>query len=136
MGFYKLLFIYTTFKKELAMKRLLCVFFINFFMATTLFATININTASESELETLNGIGPTRAKAIIEYRQQQGAFKSIEGIKNVSGIKDAVYLKIKNDIAISGLNTSPIPKDKPLEKAEKAEKATNKTMIIKKGPLM
>ena len=61
---------------------------------------ININTASTSELETLPGIGPALAKRIIEYRTQSGGFKSIEEIKNVSGIGEKKFDSIKNLITI------------------------------------
>ncbi len=61
---------------------------------------ISINTASLEELQTLDGIGETKAKAIIGYRETNGAFKDIEEIKNVSGIGDSTYEKIKDDITI------------------------------------
>ena len=61
---------------------------------------ININTASLEELMTLNGVGEAKAKAIIEYRNTSGGFKTLEEIKNVSGIGDAAYNKIKDNIAI------------------------------------
>lgn len=63
-------------------------------------AIVNINTASQSQLETLTGIGPVKAKAIIDYRQTKGSFKSISEIKNVSGIGDATFQKIKDKISI------------------------------------
>ena len=59
---------------------------------------ININTASQSELENLPGVGPTLAASIIQYRQQYGAFTVIEDIKNVPGIGDALFDQIKNRI--------------------------------------
>ena len=49
---------------------------------------------------TLNGIDEAKANAIIEYRTQNGNFKKIEDIKNVSGIGDAIYEKIKNNITL------------------------------------
>lgn len=61
---------------------------------------ININTASKEELQTLDGIGEAKAKAIIEYREKNGNFQKIDDIKNVSGIGDSVYEKIKNNITI------------------------------------
>lgn len=61
---------------------------------------VNINTASESELDTLSGVGPSTAKAIIQYRSESGSFKSIEDIKNVSGIGDGKFDKIKDDITV------------------------------------
>ncbi len=61
---------------------------------------ININTASLEQLMTLNGIGESKAKAIIEYRQTNGNFSKIEDIINVSGISETIYNKIKNSITV------------------------------------
>lgn len=61
---------------------------------------ININTANESELVKINGIGPAKAKAIISYREENGGFGSIEDIKNVSGIGEGTFLKIKDYISV------------------------------------
>ena len=59
---------------------------------------VNINTASQEELDVLPGIGPTRAKAIIDYRAEHGNFKSIDEIKNVKGIKEGEFSKIQDKI--------------------------------------
>lgn len=59
---------------------------------------INLNTATIGELMTLPGIGESKAAAIIQYREEHGAFKSPEDIKKISGIKDGVYDKIKDFI--------------------------------------
>ena len=61
---------------------------------------ININTASASELDTLPGIGPTTAQKIVEYRDQNGPFVSIEDIINVSGIGPGTYERIKDLITV------------------------------------
>lgn len=61
---------------------------------------VNINTANQTELETLPGIGPATALKIIDYRKEKGKFKSIEDIKEVSGIGDIKYEKIKDLICI------------------------------------
>lgn len=61
---------------------------------------VNINTADRTALMTLSGIGETRAAAIIAYREANGAFDSIEDIKNVEGIKDAVFQKISDNITV------------------------------------
>ena len=61
---------------------------------------ININTATQTELETLTGIGPSTASKIIEYRKQNGEFKTIEDTKNVSGIGENKYESIKNNICV------------------------------------
>lgn len=61
---------------------------------------ININTATKDELLNLPGIGESKAKSIISYRTENGNFKTIEDIKNVSGIGDALFEQIKNNITI------------------------------------
>ena len=61
---------------------------------------ININTATEEELESLKGIGPATAKNIISYREEYGGFSSIEEIKNVKRIGDKTFEKIKEDICV------------------------------------
>lgn len=58
----------------------------------------NINTANQTELETLPGIGPSIALKIINYRNEHGKFEKIEDIKNVSGIGDSKYENIKEYI--------------------------------------
>ena len=61
---------------------------------------ININTATKDELVTLSGIGDTKAQAIIDYRNSNGNFTSIEGLLNVTGIGDAIFAKIKDFITV------------------------------------
>lgn len=61
---------------------------------------VNINTATQTELETLPGIGPSTASKIICYRKENGKFKSIEEIKKVSGIGDSKFKKIKELIKV------------------------------------
>ncbi|HNX29195.1 MAG TPA: helix-hairpin-helix domain-containing protein [Syntrophomonadaceae bacterium] len=62
---------------------------------------VNINKATAEELSSnLNGIGPTLAQRIIDYRESNGAFKNIEEIKNVSGIGDKRYADIKEMIVV------------------------------------
>ena len=61
---------------------------------------VNINTASLEELDTLPGIGPTTAQKIIDYREENGPFATIEDIVNVSGIGAATYEDIKDLITV------------------------------------
>ena len=61
---------------------------------------IDISTADETALTSITGIGPAKAKAIIAYREQHGAFGSIEDIRNVSGIGDSTFNKIKDEIKV------------------------------------
>ena len=61
---------------------------------------VNINTADVAGLTSLSGIGETRAKAIIAYREENGDFKTKEDIKNVSGIGDSIYSNIEKMITV------------------------------------
>lgn len=62
---------------------------------------VNINRAELSELETLPGIGPAKAQAIIDYREQQGPFKQVEDIQNVSGIGEKTFEKLQESISVN-----------------------------------
>ena len=61
---------------------------------------VNINKANEGELQNLTGIGLSIAKRIVQYRNENGNFKNLEDIKNVSGIGDSKYENIKDEICI------------------------------------
>ncbi len=61
---------------------------------------VNINSANQTELETLPGVGPSLAQKIIEHREENGNFKKIEDIQNVKGIGDKKYSNIKEKICI------------------------------------
>lgn len=68
--------------------------------STTQSGLVNLNTASKEELMTLPGIGESKAEAVIRHRQEQGKFQTIEDIMQISGIKDAVFAKIKDRITV------------------------------------
>lgn len=61
---------------------------------------VSINTASLEELQTLTGIGESKAKSIIEYREENGGFKDVTELKNISGIGDSIFDKIKENITL------------------------------------
>lgn len=61
---------------------------------------VNINSANQTELETLPGIGPSLAQRIIEYREVNGEFERIEDLQNIKGIGDSKYSNIKEKICI------------------------------------
>lgn len=61
---------------------------------------ININTADEKELQQIKGIGPALAGRIIDYRENNGAFKSIDEIKKVRGIGDKTFEKMRDQITV------------------------------------
>ncbi|MBE3023024.1 helix-hairpin-helix domain-containing protein [Campylobacter sp. RM9328] len=93
-------------------------------LATQAFAVINLNTATKDELMSLNGIGESKAEAIIEYRKAN-KFNSIEDIKNISGIGDKTYENLKDDISVSG-KTTVQPKVKEIK-----DKSAKKTKELK-----
>jgi len=74
-------------------------------------AAVNINTASQSELETLNGIGANKAAAIIKYRKEHGNFKSVDDLTNIKGIGPKMVKKIGKDATVSGKTTSTTKQD-------------------------
>lgn len=61
---------------------------------------VNLNTADADQLTTLPGIGKAKAEAILNYREERGGFSAIEEIKEVSGIGDAIYEKLKEHITV------------------------------------
>ena len=61
---------------------------------------VNLNTATKEELMTLKGIGEAKAEDIIRYREKSGGFKKIEDIMKISGIKEAGFQKIKDNITV------------------------------------
>lgn len=75
------------------------------FAATALSGVVNVNTASAEELSLLPGVGPARARAIVELRQQRGGFKRVEDLLEVKGIGEASLAKLKPYLALEGKST-------------------------------
>ena len=78
---------------------------VKFFLAlilisTLLFSAINVNKANSAQLQTLNGIGPTKAQEIINYRKSHGGFKTVEELVNVKGIGPKTLMNMKSQVAI------------------------------------
>ena len=96
---------------------------------SSVWAAININTATEAELQTLSGIGPSKAKAIVEYRKQNGNFKTTADIKNVKGIGDGIFNKISAEINVAGTSAKVSPKPATATAAKPA--ATKTTAPVK-----
>ncbi|OQX12380.1 MAG: hypothetical protein BWK73_15105 [Thiothrix lacustris] len=122
-------------KKTLAIASLLLSLFVS---PMVLAETVNINTADAAALDALDGIGEKKAEAIVAYRTEHGEFKTLEDLKEVSGIGDKLFDKIKEQIALTDADaaatdktakTTDAPKaDAPTaEKTDKAETAAEKT---------
>lgn len=69
-------------------------------MAFPAFAAVNINTATQSELEVVRGLGPAKAQAIIAYRESNGSFKSLDELDNVKGFGKASIEKLKEELSV------------------------------------
>jgi comEA protein len=68
----------------------------------TLVGTVNINTATPDQLELLPGVGPERARAIVEWRGEHGAFKSVDDLLQVSGIGQKALDRMRPHVTVSG----------------------------------
>jgi len=92
------------------MKRLLAV--IALFVAGVGFAcaAVNINTASVDELDAVKGIGPGKAKAIVEYRSKNGPFKSVNDLKGVKGFGDKSVAKLSKELSVGETPAKPAKK--------------------------
>ena len=69
-------------------------------------APVNLNTATQAQLETLPGVGAKAAQRILEYRQKNGNFKKVEDLMNVKGIGEKAFLKLKPLLTVT---TKPAP---------------------------
>ena len=89
-------------------------------VTATAHAAVNLNTAQQSELQRTKGLDKHKAKAIIDYRNQNGRFDSLDELREVRGFDAATIDKLKPQLALSG------PPYTPPEKAEKPEKESGK----------
>ena len=89
------------------MRYMFLVYLMLLLLSPAAYAVVDINTASQAELESLNGIGPAKAQAILEYRKKNGGFKTVEELDQVPGIGQATLAGLKKDISVGGKKASP-----------------------------
>jgi len=83
-----------------------CLLVLAGLMAYPAFAAVNINTATQSELEVVKGLGPAKAKAIIMYREANGNFKHLDELDKVKGFGKASVEKLKADLSVDAAKVS------------------------------
>ena len=81
------------------MKTLLGSLLAALLFSVSAWAAVDINTATQSELEAVKGIGPAKAKAIVEHRQKNGAFKNLDALAEVKGFGKASVAKLKGELS-------------------------------------
>lgn len=104
------------------MQRFLQLLVIFFVFSSTAFAGVNINTASEAEFEALKGIGPAKAKAIVDYRNQHGHFKSIDDLEKVSGVGPGTINQIRDELTVGEIAAAPDTEKVVVKKEELSSK--------------
>jgi competence protein ComEA len=77
-------------------------------LSTAAAAALNLNTATKDDLVTLPGIGPAKAQAIVDYRNQHGPFRSVDEVRKVKGIGEKLFLQIKPELSV-GPAKAPAP---------------------------
>lgn len=101
------------------MKKVILALVVFLSISLNAMAGVNINTATQAELESLDGIGPTKAQSIINYRKSHGGFKSVDDLKQVDGIGNTTLENLRKNISITGPTTAVAPKANKVAKAKK-----------------
>ena len=99
------------------MKKIAKVFALMFILTGPTWAAVNINTATQSELESVKGLGAAKAKAIIVYREKNGPFKSVDELDKVKGFGKATVDKLRPELSTE--STPNLAAEKPTASAAK-----------------
>lgn len=95
------------------MKKLLLALIAFFAFTSMALSAVNLNTADREELEVVDGIGPKKAEAILNYRDKHGLFKSVDDLKNVNGFGEKTVAQMRSKLTVGS--------NKPAKAAAKAE---------------
>lgn len=106
------------------MKKLLLVFLGALAFSLSAYAAIDLNTATEAELQTVKGIGPAKAKAIVEYRKKHGEFKSTDDLEKVPGFGKKSIDKIRKDITVGNETAAAAGKTADLKSVKETKDKT------------
>ncbi len=116
------------------MKKILAALLITMAISFNAYAAINLNTASRAELESIKGIGPSKAQAIIDYRKKHGDFNSISELKEINGIGPETLKNMRRKLTVEGQSQttrSNKSKKKNDQKTAKKPKRIKKQYDIK-----
>lgn len=111
------------------MKKLLTAIAASLLFSLPAFAAVDLNSASQAELETVKGIGPAKAKAIVEYRKKNGNFKSADDLDKVPGFGKKTVDNVKKEITVGNAKAASAGKTadaKTVKEGPKAGKAEAK----------
>lgn len=91
------------------MKKILIVAFAALMLtfASLTYAAVDLNSATAAELESVKGIGPAKAKAIIEHREKSGPFKSVDDLKGIKGFGAKTIEKLRPELTVGGAPAAP-----------------------------
>ena len=94
------------------MKKFLLVLLsvVAFSLSASVWAAVDLNKATQTELETIKGVGPAKAKAIIDYRTKNGPFKTVDDLDNVKGFGKKSVDKVRSEISVGGASAAPAVK--------------------------
>ena len=96
--------------EEHPMKRVLTLLFVLFSSISLAYAAVNLNTATVDELDAVKGIGPSKAKAIVDYRAKNGSFKSVDDLKGVKGFGDKSVAKLRSELTVGEVAAKSVAK--------------------------
>lgn len=123
-------------REEFGMKNLLLAMFAWLLSVSAALAAVNVNTATKEQLDSLKGIGPAKAQAIIDYRTKNGPFKSIDDLEKVPGIGPATLKEIRGEVSLTGATstTAAEPKKEAATKAKSDSKGGDTKGVAKSEP--